>query len=156
MSVVQVRLAASAIRHALHLHGAEHGRQPAVMTRFDTGPGHPVRVRHHRQSSLPFRAQVQVVLIQLAQQFPAPLGQRLLQRTVVQGTGVFPVQERAQPGEQQPAGREPLGVGVDVASVVVASVVVASVVVASVAAVLWSTSTFLVLSSPSYSASAVG
>ena len=32
---------------------------------------------------------------------PALLGQRLFQRTLVQGTGAFPVQEREKPGEQQ-------------------------------------------------------
>ena len=121
------------------------------MTQFDTAAGHPVGVHHHRQSGLPFGAQVQVVLIQLAQQFPAPLGQRLFQRTVVQGGGAFPVQERAQPDEQQPTGRETLSVGDDVANVVVASGAGGAVLGGAVFDIHGP-----VLSIPSYSGAAVG
>jgi hypothetical protein len=68
---VQVGVGAGTVGQALHAHVAEHSRQRAGPSRLDGVAGDLVSAEDPGQPRLPLRAQVQVVLKELAEHLPA-------------------------------------------------------------------------------------
>lgn len=79
------------------------------MVGFDPAVRHLVGVGHRHQPGFPFGAQVQVVLVELAQQLPAAGAQLLLQSGVVQGRGLRAFREVLELDETSPAVCERVG-----------------------------------------------
>ena len=103
---MQVRMPSPAIRQAAQGHLAEDGGQGPVVTALYAAARHAGDVHHLLEASFPFAAQVQVVLVELAEQFSAPVRQLVFELAVTERAGLPPAQERQHLFEAVPARAE--------------------------------------------------
>ena len=107
---MKVRLARCAIGDPGHLDLAEDGAQCPGVACLDPGPGGPVGA-DDRDRALPLRAQLQVVLVELAEQLPAVHLQVVLQLGVAGRSGLGAVEEGQHRLEPLAARGETAGLG---------------------------------------------
>ena len=108
---VQVRLALLAVCEAVDHDVAEDGGESATVAGFDVGPSHPRLVADVVKWFFDQAAQVQVVLVELAEQFTSRREKALFELGVAQRAGLAGAQEPDHLLEVLPARCEGLAVG---------------------------------------------